>query len=153
MSKIYTVPVVAQTSSNTCWHASSLMIWYYWQNVTNKHGPMNTLADNYVKDQPISIPQFITLAGKVGLRKVFPPLNEYTSNILETLLNRYGPLWSAGFWFGVGHIIVLTGVDGQVVYFNDPDKGMQKSGSVDWFNQKLSKTVDGCLMYKDPVAY
>jgi ABC-type bacteriocin/lantibiotic exporter with double-glycine peptidase domain len=105
--KFLNVPLIAQTSNNTCWHASSMMIWNYWKGVTNKQGPMNTLADNYKNDQAVTVPQFVTLAGKVGLKKVFPKQSVYTSNVLETLLSRYGPLWCVGFWFGVGHIIVL----------------------------------------------
>jgi ABC-type bacteriocin/lantibiotic exporter with double-glycine peptidase domain len=153
MSKIFNVPLVAQTSNNTCWHASSQMIWFYWQGVTNKQGPMNTIAENYKDDRGVTAQQFVTLAGKVGLKKVSPAPSTYTSQVLESLLNRYGPLWSAGMWFGVGHIIVLTGVDGEVIFFNDPDRGVKKRGDVDWFNRKLSKNVDGCLMYKDPNAY
>ena len=149
----YNVQAIAQTSDNTCWHASSMMIWNYWQGVTNKQGPMNTLADNYKKDMAVTVPQFITLAGKVGLKKVFPKQGAYTSNVLETLLNRHGPLWCAGFWFGVGHIIVLTGVSGDTVFFNDPDKGVKKRATVQWFDSKVSKNVDGCIMYKDPAAY
>ncbi|MEP7277768.1 MAG: papain-like cysteine protease family protein [Bacteroidota bacterium] len=76
-----------------------------------------------------------------------------TSRNIENMLVRYGPLWCAGFWFGHGHIIVLTGIKGEEVYFNDPDGGVQKKGSVAWFNAKLAGELDGCLMYKDSHAY
>jgi ABC-type bacteriocin/lantibiotic exporter with double-glycine peptidase domain len=153
MTKQYTVPTVAQTSNNTCWHASALMLWYYWQGETNKQGPMNTLANNYTKDLPITPTQFVDLASKVGLKKVVGQATPYFSTDLVFLLNLYGPLWSAGYWFGPGHIIVLTGVINDTIYFNDPDQGVRKQNTVAWFNSKLAKTVDGCLMYKDPAAY
>jgi ABC-type bacteriocin/lantibiotic exporter with double-glycine peptidase domain len=153
MSKTYNVTTVAQTSNNTCWHASSLMIWYYWQSLTNKQGPMNTIADNYKDDQGVTPQQFVNLAGKIGLKKIFQIPTYCTSQRLEEFLVRYGPLWCAGFWYGVGHIIVLTGVDGEKIFFNDPDGGFKKEGTVTWFNTKLSKEVDGCVMYKDPHAY
>ena len=57
------------------------------------------------------------------------------------------------FWFGVGHIIVLTGVGKDRVYFNDPDQGVKKEGTVKWFNEKLSSQLPGCLMVKDPGRY
>jgi Papain-like cysteine protease AvrRpt2 len=55
---------------------------------------------------------------------------------------------SAGQWDGVGHIVVLTGVDGNNVYINDPNprKG-RRIETVEWFNQKLDRGVRGCLMY------
>lgn len=153
MSKKYIVPVVAQTSQNTCWHASSLMIWYYWQGVTSRQGPMNTLSKNYVNDQGVTPQQFVTLAEKAGLKKVNQKYSTYTSAILEGLLNKYGPLWCAGFWYGVGHIIVLTGIAGETIYFNDPAGGIQKTNTVSWFSNKISKNIDGCIMYKNPGAY
>ena len=69
------------------------------------------------------------------------------------MLKQVGPLWCAGIWYGVGHIVVLTGIDNQTVFINDPDCGVKKTGSVTWFNQKLCNTIDGCLMFKDPKAY
>jgi ABC-type bacteriocin/lantibiotic exporter with double-glycine peptidase domain len=153
MSKFYNVPVVAQPSHNTCWHASSLMIWYYWQGITSRQGPMNTLGKNYSNDLPISAQQFIDLAGKVGLKKVDQQYNQYSSAILLQLLTRYGPLWCAGHWYGVGHVIVLTGIKDDNVYVNDPDGGIKKTGTAKWFNEKLAKYASGCLMYKDPAAY
>jgi hypothetical protein len=52
-----------------------------------------------------------------------------------------------------GHVIVLTGVDGNVVHLNDPDQGAKKVGTLDWFNAKLMSSLKGCLMYKNPDAY
>lgn len=115
---------------------------------------MNTVANSYaVADtQGIGPAQFITLADKVGLYRL-PVKNQHTQEDLFKYLRDGGPVWSAGFWFGVGHIIVLTGVDGGKVYFNDPDQGVKKEGSIKWFNEKLSTQLPGCLMVKDPGRY
>jgi hypothetical protein len=65
----------------------------------------------------------------------------------------HGPLWCAGCWYGPGHVIVLTGVDGESIHLNDPDGGKKKTGLISWFNTKLYNNWDDCLMYKDPDAY
>lgn len=149
----YIVPMVAQTSANTCWHASAQMIWYYWQHVTRRQGPMNTMANNYRNDGAIMPQQFVMLAEKAGLKKVnFTNIN-YTAPFIGRMLNLYGPLWCAGQWYGVGHIIVLTGVSGNRVFLNDPDGGRTKTETVLWFNNKIDKHVPGCIMYKNPAAY
>jgi hypothetical protein len=53
----------------------------------------------------------------------------------------------------VGHIIVLTGIEKDMVYFNDPDQGVKKTNTVKWFNEKLASQLPGCLMVKDQAAY
>lgn len=144
------VPLVAQRKSDTCWHASAQMIWYYWQGRTGRSGPMNTI-DNWSKNKPILPEQFIKLAEKVGMAPL-PDRTDYTPLGLEVLLRVFGPIWCAGYWYGVGHIIVLTGIDKQKVFINDPDGGVAKEESLDWFNDKLAR-VARRMMYKDPAAY
>ncbi len=153
MSKMYNVPALSQISSDTCWHYSSLMIWEYWQRVSGRQGPMNTLAGKWSSNSPVMVSDFVTLAAKTGLTKVIERKTTYTAKDIENMLTRFGPLWCAGFWFGLGHIIVLTGIKGNDIYFNDPDGGFPKKETVAWFNSKLSSEIDGCLMYKNPHAY
>ena len=153
MSIYYNVNPVAQTSSNTCWHASACMIWWHWQGVTGRQGPMNTLANKWSADLPIAISDFVDLAKKSGLKALSPKPAQYSSGYLELLLRNQGPLWCAGKWYGPGHIIVLTGVQGDRVFINDPDGGVKKSHSVGWFNTHLDNWAQGCLMYKDPFSY
>src|SRR3954471_22655299 len=62
------VPLVAQSSSDTCWHASSEMIWYYWQKITGRSGPMNTLRDDFAANRPIN--DWPTLAKTVGMKEI-----------------------------------------------------------------------------------
>src|SRR5262245_42871717 len=103
------VPLEKQTSSNTCWHAAALMIWYYWQKVTGKQGPMNTFADAWAQNKTIT--DWTGLAKKVGLKEVTRSAS-YTGDILKQMLTDHGPIWCAGTWYGPGHVVVLTGIDG-----------------------------------------
>lgn len=148
------VPLEAQEKANCCWHTSAYMIWLYWQKNGKGAGPMNTVASSYevAATKGIGPAQFITLAEKVGLYKM-PVKNQHSEDDLFKYLTIGGPVWSAGFWFGAGHIIVLTGVGNGKVYFNDPDRGVKKDGTVKWFNEKLASQLQGCLMVKDPGRY
>ena len=148
------VPLIAQEKANCCWHTSAYMIWLYWQRNGKGAGPMNTVASSYEVADTYGIgPEtFITLANKIGLYRL-PVKNYHSEADLCSYLKDRGPVWSAGFWFGVGHIIVLTGVGKDKVYFNDPDQGVKKEGTVKWFNEKLSSQLPGCLMVKDPGRY
>jgi hypothetical protein len=148
------VPVLAQEKANCCWHTSANMIWLYWQGQTQRQGPMYTVPSKYDQADTVGLypAEFITLAKNVGL-KGLPVKNLHSETDLHGYLTRNGPLWCAGYWFGVGHIIVLTGVDGWKIYFNDPDGGKKKTGTVEWFNNKLASQLPGCLMSKDPTRY
>ena len=146
------VPTLAQELSDCCWHTSAMMIWQYWQRQHGRAGPMNTVAPVYAANTGISAQGFITLAKTVGL-VALPNQNTFSNEDLFKLLRANGPIWSAGHWYGVGHIIVLTGVDGGSVFFNDPDGGVKKTETLEWFNKKLANGLPGCLMAKDPKAY
>lgn len=145
------VPLEAQQKTSTCWHASALMIWRYSQIKTGRAGPMQTLSDKWVKNNTITPLEFINLAKKVGLVAISGTSNKsHTASSLEGLLKAHGPIWCAGYWYGLGHVIVLTGVDTSMVFLNDPDGGKPKTGSLSWFNTKLASQYAGCMMAKDP---
>ena len=148
------VPLEAQEKANCCWHTAAYMIWLYWQGQTKRQGPMNTVAPSYEIADTVPLPYsgWITLAKKFGLVQL-PVKNQHTEADLHGYLRDHGPVWSAGLWFGVGHAIVLTGIDGSTVYFNDPDGGVAKKGTAKWFNEKLYTQWIGCLMVKDSKAY
>jgi len=151
----YKVPLLAQEKSMCCWHTSSMMVWMYWQTVTGRQGPMNTMAPVYTANTGLdATPQaFITLAKTVGMT---PLANQasYGAAEVDALLTKHGPLWCAGYWYGFGHCIVLTGIDaGGVLSLNDPDGGVEKTGTLSWFNNKIAKSIAGCTMCKDPNAY
>lgn len=148
------VPLLAQEKSMCCWHTSANMIWLYWQRQSGRQGPMYTVVPKYEDNTglPASAEAFIVLAKAVGLSAV-PTQNTFASDDLFRCLRDKGPLWCAGFWYGPGHVVVLTGVDGGTVYINDPDRGVKKSGTLAWFNASLLNAVPGCLMHKDPNRY
>ena len=146
------VPLLAQEKSMCCWHTSAAMIWLYWQGKSGRQGPMNTIGPVYNDNSGLSPQAFITLARQTGMLEL-PSKNIYTNDDLYNLLNSNGPLWSAGYWYGFAHIIVLTGITNGQVYLNDPDGGQRKTGTLAWFNDKLAKGLVGCIMAKDPNAY
>ena len=148
------VPTLAQEKPMCCWHTSAMMIWQYWQTKTGRAGPMNTVSPVYEADKGLSTnaQSLIVMARTTGLAEL-PTKNTFSNADLYALLKQCGPLWCAGTWYGFGHVIVLTGVDAGVVYLNDPDKGVKKDGTLDWFNAKLMNSLKGCLMYKNPEAY
>ena len=62
-------------------------------------------------------------------------------------MQRSGPIWCAGRWDGVPHIVVLTGVDDKSVYINDPNPSRrQRVETLSWFNSKLDR-VPNRMMY------
>ncbi|MGH7617011.1 MAG: papain-like cysteine protease family protein, partial [Gemmatimonadaceae bacterium] len=144
------VPVLAQEKSMCCWHTSAMMIWFYWQEQNGRSGPMNTVKPVYDANTglSVSVQSFITLAKTTGL-KPLPAKNTYSNDDLFALLRDSGPLWCAGTWYGAGHVIVLTGIDGGTVFLNDPDGAQRKTGTLAWFNEKLLNGLDGCTMAKD----
>jgi len=148
----FSVPVDAQETSDTCWHSCAQMIWWFWQGITGRQGPMNTLGKHYEENRPVTAADFIPLAQKVGMREV-PRYDTYDDEKLRDLLQAHGPLWCAGYWYGYGHVIVLTGVDSSGVYYNDPDGGVRMKQGLAWFNTKLANVLPGCLMSKDPKRY
>jgi hypothetical protein len=109
MSIIYDVPMVNQIDTNLCWHASAEMIWLYWQQVTDKQGPMNTLLQRYAGNKALPVKEARAFAEKVGFKPVVDtPIPFYFNNsqIIEDTLRKFGPLWCGGNWYGRGHVIV-----------------------------------------------
>ena len=148
------VPLLAQEKANCCWHTAAMMIWLYNQQQTHRKGPMNTVADAYARAdaEPLYWAEFITLAKNVGMIGL-PMANNYTAADLNQMLTKSGPLWCCGMWYGVCHVIVLTGVEPGVVYLNDPDQAVKKTGTINWFNQKLYSSASCSIMVKDPERY
>lgn len=154
MSKIqYDVPLEAQQKSNTCWNASAFMIWRYWQGVSGRQGSMNSLGNKWASNSTISLTkESIELAKKVGLHDA-TTIKSHTSSTLYQILKSKGSIWCAGKWFCFGHVIVLIGIDGNKIYFNDPDGGRKKWGPVGWFNLKSYSQYTGYMLAKNPKAY
>lgn len=136
------VPLVKQDRSMECWYASACMVCYY-----REAGPRLGLPKKWEANQGIDPEDFVALAKTEGMKPYPLPISQWTSASLCDALRFAGPLWCAGYWFGVPHIVVLTGVDGNTIYINDPDGPTKRTNTVDWFNTKLAFDV------KDPVLY
>ena len=148
------VPLYAQANPNSCWHAAAYMIWLYSQQKTGRAGPMATHSQAYAISQttPLKYGQYKQFANQVGLKSL-PKKATHSTDDLHGYLQSHGPIWCNGTWFGVGHAIVLTGISGTQVYFNDPDGGVKKNNTLNWWNNKLYSDFDDTLMYKDPTRY
>jgi hypothetical protein len=148
------VPLHAQKKGNSCWNASAYMLWVYSQQKSGRQGPMATHFNAYaVADRtPLQYNQFGHFMKQVGLKSLTKKVH-HTQQDLVNYLRKNGPILCCGTWFGPGHAIVLTGVDDSKVYFNDPDRGVEKSGTLRWWNEKLYSQFADTLMYKDPSAY
>lgn len=145
------VPLVGQVRNMDCWYAAVCMIAYYRAPGPRLGMPRHWLADSGV--QPSELPR---LARIEGLSTVPRPSNSHRIDkygIFRWLLD-YGPLFCVGDWFGFGHAIVITGIDGDTIHINDPDDGVggdagsRKTNTVAWFNQHLWWKYADCVMYK-----
>jgi len=138
----YDVPLIHQEKEMSCWHAAARMLWAF-----RKYQSIHPLPDVYDKNNGISVPEFVTLAKELGLNSVSKIVMTYHWTGVAELLNQYGPLWVAGYWWGVPHIIVVTGVDKDgTLHINDPDKGKDKYNML-FFNKKIASDVSNPIMY------
>lgn len=145
------VPLVGQRLSDECWYASACMLAYY-----QEAGPRLGLPGVWKKNKGIMPADFARLAKVEGLSEVPLPSGAHHASADDICrwLTLYGPLWAAGYWYDVPHVIVITGISGDTVHVNDPDDqvggddGRYAAGNVAWFNDKLAWDVDACLMYK-----
>jgi hypothetical protein len=101
----------------------------------------------WVANEGIRALDFVRLAKVEGLKSVETPARILTSQQVEDLLRNNGPIWCAGDLDGVGHVVVLTGIDGQTVFINDPNPAKKaRIETLAWFNEKLAR-VPNCMMY------
>ncbi len=143
MAVILQVPLVVQRKSMECWYASVCMVAYF-----REAGPRLGIPEKWAANNGINLVDFITLAKTEGLLSLMTPAQDLTSQQLEVILSNNGPIWCAGKWDGFPHIVVLTGVDGNTVYINDPNPAKQRRmETLAWFNQKLDK-IPNCMMFK-----
>lgn len=130
----YKVPIVQQAKTMSCWYASVVMIGY-----TYEAGPRKGLPDVWVANTGISVKQVKELGKVEHLKMLKSKDHEFSAASLIATLRAYGPIWSAGMWFGVAHAVVITGCDDTgegTVYFNDPGDAKAKTGTIKWFNEK-----------------
>ena len=138
------VPLVLQKETMECWYASACMVAYY-----RTAGPRLGIPQKWSENKGITFNDFPTLSKNEGLEVLTSPKSSLSAKDLEAMLRIYGPIWCAGKWDGVGHIVVLTGVDDSNVYINDPNPAKGKRvETVAWFNQKLMSQLPQCMMYQ-----
>jgi ABC-type bacteriocin/lantibiotic exporter with double-glycine peptidase domain len=119
------------------------MVAYYFE-----AGPRQGLPEKWVANNGISMADFVRLAKAEKLNSLMVPAGKLTSQHLEVFLRINGPVWCAGHWDGLPHIVVLTGVENGSVYINDPNPGKrQRVETLDWFNTKLDR-IPNCMMVR-----
>ena len=138
------VPVVAQKLEYSCWYAAACMVSYYY-----RAGPRQGLPQTWIANEGISPGDLTKLAQVEGLLFLNSASHEFTPASLIATISKRGPIWAAGRWFKDPHAIVVTGADDKndgTVYFNDPDQGVRKSDTIEWFNKRRMR---GLMMVKD----
>jgi cysteine protease avirulence protein AvrRpt2 len=145
---ILDVPVVGQVKDMSCWYASACMVAYY-----REAGPRLGLPKVWADDSGLT--DWMRLARSEGLECVKRPASHSIDKFgMYSWLSLFGPIWCAGEWYGFGHVIVLTGIDGDTIHINDPDdqqggsKGRKGTETVKWFNDHLYWQWPASLLYK-----
>ncbi len=134
---------IMQEKQMSCWHASARMLYGY------RHSAcINPLPGEYEDNQGITAEEFINLACDIGL-DTLPQVNQsFSWRFIDDTLANYGPIWAAGQWNGVNHIVVITGVDEDgTLYVNDPAFGSPVVRNISWFNARIDKNVPIPMMY------
>jgi len=145
MSIQLTVPKVAQSREMDCWYAAVCMVNYFFE-----AGPRKGMPNTWARNEGLQPIGFAALAKVEGLTEVKNVDQLWNETNLSQILRDFGPIWCAGNWYGFGHVVVLTGVTGDLVYINDPDGGVEKTGTHAWFNTHLYKSVSDALLYHKP---
>lgn len=130
---VYHVPLVPQCGTLTCWYAAAQMIirWNrrHWRGNPRAGADIDTFATtsavcgSNVYINLITPGAVVSFARTANLRTVYRSL---TPEALAQLLNECGPLWYGGRLRGYrsvtrgAHVIVITGINGDAVYINDP---------------------------------
>ena len=134
---------IMQERQMNCWHASARMLYGY-----RNSACINPLPQDYESNQGLTAEQFIDLARDLGLQTL-PQVNQsFSWRFIDDNLRSYGPIWAAGQWNGVNHIVVMTGVDEDgTLYVNDPAFGAPVIRTMAWFNARIDKNVPIPMMY------
>jgi hypothetical protein len=130
-----------------CWYAAAMMVSYYY-----RPGPRYGLPTVWRADQGLTVSSISSLAQAEGLRVVPRPTGRLTRDVILTLLKVHGPIWAAGFFLDghpkAGHAIVITGVQGPFVYYNDPWEPKPKHRPAEWIECHLLG-LPNALLAKD----
>ena len=122
-----------------CWYAAACMVSYYF-----RPGPRLGLPPVWKADQGLSVSAINQLAMAEGLKAVAKPATGLTSEAVALLLKTYGPIWTAI----RGHVIVLTGVKGNAILYNDPWEPRAKQCTWQWLSSNVLN-LPNALLVKD----
>jgi hypothetical protein len=117
------VPLIPQTKSNSCWHASIRMVKAY-AGVATLTGQQKTEAFQKEWHEDKGTRDYTGLARAEGFTMLSANRPQFTVPSLLNTLQRFGPIWTNttdGFLWQ--HAVVITGVTdemGDVVFINDP---------------------------------
>ena len=137
------VPLVATISHTKSWHAAASMVNFYFRPGARFWSPDQEGAGGGVIDN-----EDFVLARKQGLMP-FYFTGKWEPKLIESVLLSRGPMWCVGRWYGPVGVIVITGVDGDRIFFNDPVEPAVKAEKISWFNQNLARQANA-VMVKDP---
>ena len=140
------VPLVKQQREMDCWYAAACMLAYY-----RAAGPRLGLPKVWEANKGLfSVGPLIEAE---QLRVVPRPSNEHKADkfMIFRWLSDYGPIWCAGNWNGVPHVIVLTGIIADFIAINDPAKGSDVMG-VEHFNKRLDWADTRCMLWAPPIV-
>jgi hypothetical protein len=131
-----------------CWYASACMVSYYY-----RAGPRVGLPPVWKADLGLTVAAIDLLARAEGLQVVPKPVVGLTPDTVATLLKAHGPIWAAGHFLDgapqAGHAIVLTGVKGLFLLYNDPWEPQAKQRAWQWIHTNLLH-LPNALLAKDP---
>lgn len=127
-----------------CWYAAACMVAYY-----DRPGPRLGLPSVWKADQGLTLTAINQLARTEGLKAVAKPRGGLTADNVIALLKANGPLWAAGHYLdghpAAGHAIVLTGVKGPFVLYNDPWEPKAKHRPWQWIDRQLLNLPNALL--------
>jgi hypothetical protein len=127
-----------------CWYASASMVSHFY-----RAGPRLGLPKVWESDKGLTVSAIDRLAAVEGLKVVPRPTGGLTAENTIALLKAYGPIWAAGHYVdgapNAGHAIVLTGVKGDSILFNDPAEPKAKQRPWKWISTNLLKLPNAML--------
>jgi hypothetical protein len=130
-----------------CWYASACMVSYFFH-----AGPRLGLPDIWMADAGLSVDDLPKLAKAEGLLAIPMPPGALTPATIYVSLTLFGPIWAAGRYLDgsptAGHAVVITGVKGNEILYNDPWEPQKKSKPAAWFDANLIR-VPYTMLIKD----
>lgn len=116
----YDVPLIPQMTNMSCWAASIAMIlgWKKKMSIPDEIIARNPGGRSYMTSYAKGLDPNDTRILRANGFQVEPP-QCYTVQAINTLMTTKGPLWVAT-WAPGPHIRVVTGLQGNILYINDP---------------------------------